>query len=51
MVLGSNGECTIGSKIPFTPKGGTFCEENFLSYLDLCNVNPAYPKLKTFPLL
>ena len=41
----------IDSKIPFTPKGGRFCEENFLRYLDLCYVNPAYYKLKTFSLL
>ena len=33
----------IGSKIPFTPKGGRFCKENFLRHLDLCYVNPAYP--------
>ena len=40
------------SKIPFTPKGGRFCEENFLkrNYLDLCYVNPTYQKLKTLTL-
>ena len=43
--------CNIGSKISFTPKGGRFCEENFLRYLDFCYVNPVYHKLKTFPLL
>ena len=31
--------CTIDSKIPFTPKGDRFCEENFLRYQDLCYVN------------
>ena len=39
------------SKIPFAPLGGRFCETNFLRYLDLCYVNPAYYKSKTFPLL
>ena len=34
----------------FTPKGGRFCEENFLRYLDLCYVNPTCHKLKTIPL-
>ena len=42
---------TIDSKIPFTPKGDKFCEENFLLYLDLCYVKPSYKKLKTFFLL
>ena len=37
--------------MPFTPKGGRFCEEESMSYLDLCYVNPASLKFKTFPLL
>ena len=41
---------TIGSKIPFTPKGGRFCEENHLCYLDLCYVSHSYHKFKTSPL-
>ena len=44
-------QTTIGSKIPFTPKCGTFCGQNFLRYLDLYYVNPADHKLETFPLL
>ena len=32
----------IFSKIYFTPKGGKFGENNFLRYLGLCYVNPAY---------
>ena len=43
--------CTIGSKTPFTPKGGRFSEKNFLHYLDLCYVNPAYHKLEISPQL
>ena len=43
--------CTNGSKISFTPKGGRFCEDNFLRYLGLCYVNPTHHKLKTSPLL
>ena len=42
---------TMGSKIPMTPIGGRFCEENFLRYLDSCFAIPANHKLKTFPLL
>ena len=36
---------TIGSKIPFTSKGGRLCEGNLLRYLALCYVNRAYHKL------
>ena len=32
-------------------KGSRFCEENFLRYLFLCYINPAYHKLKIFRLL
>ena len=32
----------IGSKIPFTPKGGRFYAQNYLGYLDLCYVNSSY---------
>ena len=42
---------TVGSKIPFPSKGGRFCDENVLHYLDSCYVNSIYHKLKTFPLL
>ena len=45
--LWSFSQSTIGSKISLTPKGGRFCEDNLLHYLDLCNVNPAYHRLKT----
>ena len=38
---------TIGSKIPITPRGGRFFEENFLRYLGSCHFNPAYHKLNT----
>ena len=44
----SRGLCTINIKIPLGIKGGRFCEENFLRYLDLCYVNPTYHKSKTF---
>ena len=37
--------------IPFTPRSGRFCDENFLRYLNLCYINPIYNKLRTFPLL
>ena len=43
--------CSISSKKNFTPKCGGFCKADILRYLDLCNVNPAYHKVKTFPLL
>ena len=33
--------CITCIKILFTPKGGRFCKENFLRYLDLCYVKPA----------
>ena len=40
----------MDSKIPFTPNCGSFCEENFLRYLDLCFVKSVYHKFKAFPL-
>ena len=45
--MSDDAPCTIGIKIPFTPKGGRFCEEFFLHYLDLCYVDHAIHKLKT----
>ena len=36
----------------FYPKGGIYCDENFLRYLNSCyNMLTAYHKLKTFHLL
>ena len=43
-------EGTIRSKIHLiTPKGGRFCEENSLRYLDLCYDNPHLRQITDLP--
>ena len=39
------------AKYPLLTQGADFLEKNFLRHLDLCYVNPAHHKLKTFSLL
>ena len=47
-VFESSAPCTVGSKIPLTPRCSIFFEENFLCYLYLCHVNPDYHKSENF---